>query len=74
MELAQAIATIEYKIATESGRFEDGYTLKMDIHQGWPPATELADAMSRKYPRLKLSYDFQANDRIQLILQQSANP
>lgn len=68
MDLARAIEAIEYKIATESDRFDAGSTIKMDISASWPPLAELSDALNRKYPYVSLTYDHQANDMIQLIL------
>lgn len=68
MELAQAIATIEYKIATESANFDEGRTIKMDINNAWPPVQDLSAALIRKYPWISLEYDRQANDMIQLVI------
>jgi hypothetical protein len=66
MELAQAVANIEYKIATESDNFEAGRTIKLDVNSAWPPLYKLSDALSRKYPYISLSYDDQPNDMLQL--------
>jgi hypothetical protein len=66
MELAQAVANIEYKIATESDNFEAGRTIKMDVNGAWPPLSKLLDALSRKYPYISLTYDDQPNDMVQL--------
>ncbi|HRO42957.1 MAG TPA: hypothetical protein PL009_08990 [Flavipsychrobacter sp.] len=68
MDIAQAVSTIEYKIATESENFEAGQTIKMDINSDWPAEIKLAEALRRKYPYITLRYDYQANGAIQMII------
>ena len=68
MDLLQAIATVEYKIATESDNFAAGRIIKMDINSAWPPETILSDALRRKYPYISVTYDRQAHDQIQLLI------
>ena len=68
MDLAQAAASVEYKIATESSSFEEGRTIKMDINNGWPPVHDLSALLSRKYPWISLEYDHQPNDMVQLVI------
>ncbi len=69
MTLEQAVATVEYKIATDSERFDAGTALKIQIHNQWPAERELRDALSRKYPFLTLRYDHQPNDCLLLIVE-----
>jgi hypothetical protein len=66
MELAQAVANIEYKIATEWENFEAGRTIKLDVNSSWPALYELSNILSRKYPYILLTYDDQPNDVLQL--------
>jgi hypothetical protein len=66
MELGQAIANIEYKIATESDNFQEGRTITIDVNSSWPPVNELGDILTRKYPYISLAYHSQANDILQL--------
>lgn len=68
MELAKAIATVEYKIATESDNFTAGRTIRMDINNSWPAERDLADALRRRYPYISIQYDRQANDAVQLLI------
>lgn len=68
MDLASAVSTIEYKIATESENFEAGRTLKMDINPSWPGKAELTEALQKRFPFISVNYDFQPNDRIQLLI------
>jgi hypothetical protein len=69
MHLPAAIEAIEYKLATESGNFESKRVIKMDITEAWPPLTELTEALQRRFPGVSFSYDHQANDKIQLLIQ-----
>jgi len=68
MNLTQAIATVEYKIATESDNFDAGRLIKMDITDAWPNAIDLADALAKKYPFISVTYEHQPNDRVQLLV------
>ena len=69
MDIEKALAAVEYKLATDSDCFESGRIIRMDIHSGWPPATELADALARRQPFVSLYYEHQANEKVQLVLQ-----
>jgi len=68
MQLSEAVSTIEYKIATEAESFALGNTLKLDISSTWPPFAELSDAIRRKLPNVSVTYDYQPNDMIQLLI------
>lgn len=71
MEISQAISTIEYKIATERDNFDSGRIIKIDITTAWPGATELADALAKRYPFISITYEHQPNDRIQLLIRKT---
>ena len=68
MNLERAVDTIEYKIATESDSFERGNAIKMDITPAWPSASALSDVLQRKYPRITITLEEQANDVLRLII------
>ena len=40
----------------------------MEISSAWPPLTELSEALRRRNPTVAVTYDFQPNDVIKLII------
>lgn len=69
MDISAAIETIEYKIATESDNFTSGRAIRLDITDAWPPLSDLLEALGRRFPHTNFTYDHQANNRIQLVIQ-----
>ena len=68
MTIERAIETIEYKVATDSDRFNAGASIKMEISSAWPPLTELSEALTRRNPSVAVTYDFQPNEVIKLVI------
>lgn len=68
MTIERAIETIEYKVATDSDRFNTGASIKMEISSAWPPLTELSEALTRRNPSVAVTYDFQPNEVIKLVI------
>ena len=68
MTIERAIETIEYKVTTDSERFNTGACIKMEISSAWPPLTELSEALTRRNPSVAVTYDFQPNEVIKLVI------